>query len=278
MWGPQFPSLHFFPNVADPRPFSTTTERFIEPRKLADIVPLTDVKLQIFLRSAGKIEDVRNTLRRSTTCKPTHLLVVKRMRGGDETFDRPFATIEVNDILFAAHAPNLRPSNDGAMFPRRKRNSLPRVIMEVPYVETFPELMEYFHNNLDTDWLLGRFEIPSWIINAMHPLPSSSIPHCVKPNGQSEAQCEAASEETSPSSDQIEKYLRETSAAIAYHHEARNWRRMIFSWTMRSLIGLRANLLYLGYFDKHLWLHLDLMKEVLARANSLVELKGTKQL
>ena len=55
--------------------------------------------------------------------------------------------LPINDLIFILNVPNLAPSKaaDTPLLPRRLQKELPRVLMYVPHLDTFPELVIYLH-------------------------------------------------------------------------------------------------------------------------------------
>jgi hypothetical protein len=82
-----------------------------------------------------------------------------------------FLELPINDLLFLLNVPNL--SSRVPALPRRLDNELPHVVMQVPHLETFPELVIYLHTMNQAE--LFRALIPEWIRDLMHPLPCLAV-------------------------------------------------------------------------------------------------------
>ncbi|KIJ91482.1 hypothetical protein K443DRAFT_686026 [Laccaria amethystina LaAM-08-1] len=60
---------------------------------------------------------------------------------------REVIELRINDLIFILNAPNLAHSKapDTPLLPRRLQMELPRVLMYLPHLDTFPELVIYLH-------------------------------------------------------------------------------------------------------------------------------------
>ncbi|TFK28304.1 hypothetical protein FA15DRAFT_634213 [Coprinopsis marcescibilis] len=217
---------------------------------------------------------------------PTHILVAYESR--PRRASGRICEMPINDFLFAMNVPNLAPrkDEDGASLPpipRRIHGDLHRVLIAVPHLLTFPELVVYLHNKNQAE--LFRKIVPQWIHDIMHPLPS------ISPRTEFEASLNALRGTTcswfaglrrfnpfrsgKPKVERSKPLLNATDASqrtissIARELEAtaRTLReeQLIVSTTV-GLNALRENLQFVGYFDVDLWLEMDTMRGILMKA------------
>jgi hypothetical protein len=99
---------------------------------------------------------------------PTHILTIYSIVHSPKLQSMLPETIElpINDLLFVLNVPNLSNPN---VIPHRLPCELPRVLMNVKRLETFPELVVYLHTRNQAE--LFRRILPEWIRDAMYPLP-----------------------------------------------------------------------------------------------------------
>ncbi|KDQ32609.1 hypothetical protein PLEOSDRAFT_1098609 [Pleurotus ostreatus PC15] len=157
-----------------------------------------DNKLNINVSPEGITFDIWGDLRLSSTEKvisprplgPTHILVVhqgplqrtpSRARNSQRESVPDSLELPINDLLFVLNVPNLSPPNrslsevPARILPHRLHKELPRVLLCVPHLYTFHELVVYLHTKNQA--ALFRKIIPEWIRDLMHPLPVA-IPVC----------------------------------------------------------------------------------------------------
>lgn len=221
--------------------------------------------------------------------------------------------IPINDLLFILNVPNLaasapdRTPTSSPILPRRLHKELPRVLMHVPHLDTFPELMVYIHTKNQAE--LFRRLIPEWVRDLMHPLPSvaammsanSNIPimsdgrNALK-RGVNHIQLLGRLVSASSSSSSLDSLVSTSSPRSSTSSGSSEPERTIdliarevaeASYTppaaftafssagadplvraTASLNALRDNLEYLGYYGKSIWNELDVCREILIRAVS----------
>lgn len=117
-------------------PLLSTQETMISPRPLGP----THI-LVIYSPDSHPIPSPRTTL-----ILRTHKPIVKILE------------IPINDLLFVLNVPNLSPFPP---LPRRLPDELPRVILPVPHLSTFHDLMIYIHTLNQAE--LFRRILPEWI-------------------------------------------------------------------------------------------------------------------
>ncbi|KAJ8508112.1 hypothetical protein ONZ45_g9579 [Pleurotus djamor] len=159
-----------------------------------------DSRLNINVSTGGAITfDVWGDPRLSSTEKvisprvlgSTHILVIHEgelspkktlSKSKDSRRDTiPYSLeLPINDLLFVLNVPNLAPPSrslnevSARILPHRLHKELPRVLMAVPHLDTFPELVVYLHTKNQA--ALFRKIIPEWIRDLMHPLPLVAVP------------------------------------------------------------------------------------------------------
>ncbi|KAK7042542.1 hypothetical protein R3P38DRAFT_2891100 [Favolaschia claudopus] len=248
---------------------------------------------------------------------PTHILVVHSeplvvTKSGKNILPRsgldgvkpsfPNMDIVINDVLFALGAPNLVAVNGKQSLPRRLHKELPRVLLHVPSLETFPEVIVYLHSYNQAD--LFRKLIPEWMRDLMHPLPLPATllkeapfvaptPHKARGPASILGRLAAASRSnlklaSSASStysvDTVSSGISRLSidSTATYEHNADTIARDIvdslpfFSskeplddelvGTVSTLNALKANLEFLGYYGKAVWDELEMSLTILTRA------------
>lgn len=136
----------------------STQEKLISPRPLGAthilVVYATDPS-----DTASPVDDQATVRCRKGTASPTYPEV---------------AELPINDLLFVLNTPNLScdiSQGIKPILPRRLHKEMPRVLMQVPYLQTFPELVVYLHTKNQAE--LFRKLIPEWIRDLIHPLPNS---------------------------------------------------------------------------------------------------------
>lgn len=214
----------------------------------------------------------------------THLLKVSPRNN-----DAAFVTIPINDLLFTLNVPNLGVTWSTSAFPSgglpRRLDDNPQCIsMQVPHLETFPELVRYIHSK-DQDHFFREL-IPQWMTSLIYPLP----------------ECPKAIEQVSalPCKNKIFKIFRKIipclniernfdlepsptltpkrtveSVAIEITRTLATMRDYgmddVLLITIRKLQALRDNLSYIGYVsDGQLWAEMDITCDIVVRALSLI--------
>ncbi|KAG6810993.1 hypothetical protein H0H92_009496 [Tricholoma furcatifolium] len=132
----------------------STSEKLISPR------PLGPTHILILHSTAGP----------SRAFHPALGASVRRRRTGKQSSPLSLSLgniveIPINDLLFVLNVPNLTPR----VLPPRLHKELPRVVMYVPHLDTFPELVVYMHTQNQAE--LFRMIVPEWIRDLLHPLP-----------------------------------------------------------------------------------------------------------
>jgi hypothetical protein len=194
--------------------------------------------------------------------------------------------LPINDLLFLLSVPNLSSRSSAPALPRRLHKELPRVIMHVPHLETFPELVIYLHTMNQAE--LFRSLIPEWIRDLMHPLPpvlavSSTAGIIVE---EHTAGCKPSRQllgllGCGLSSDPSSSNHVTLSSPPERGRTVNSISKEICDVTVSTTDGidpvlhaaclldaLRDNLDYIGYYGKALWNELDICREILVRAIS----------
>jgi len=137
------------------RPRLSTPENLISPRPLG-LTHILIVYATMPSRPIVPPVDPKGTLSRCKKNAVTYPEVIE---------------LPINDLIFILNVPNLAPSKapDTSLLPRRLHKELPRVLMYVPHLDTFPELVIYLHTKNQAE--LFRKIIPEWIRDLLHPLP-----------------------------------------------------------------------------------------------------------
>ncbi|KAF8177691.1 hypothetical protein BJ912DRAFT_930275 [Pholiota molesta] len=205
--------------------------------------------------------------------------------------------LPINDLIFIANVPNLcYDMKEGCyipILPRRLPKALPRVLLPVPDLNTFPALILYLHTQNQA--ALFRALIPDWARDVMYPLPQPPRPavdcedfapysQCCVPIGPGPhnvkisfdlAMCTSTSptfKVTIPRArlgrvrtvDSVGAEVAEASASIENTDSPDEAVRAI----VMSLDGFRDNLEYIGYFKNDLWVELTAYRRILLSALS----------
>lgn len=211
--------------------------------------------------------------------------------------------LPINDLTFILNVPNLAPSKapDTPLLPRRLHKELPRVLMYVPHLDTFPELVIYLHTKNQAE--LFRKIIPEWIRDLIHPLPlvplpapqAHSQPGPVVPSPSGGVPTESrgvikflgllvsgSSSTTSidttdssssaistppPEPDRAVKTISEEIAQVSSIFSLTEEEDPLFQ-TAARLDALRDNLCHIGYFNQTLWNELDICRDIVLRSIS----------
>ena len=243
-------------------PLLSTTDKLISPR------PLGPTHILLIHTSSAPCTPTNNSRRTTNPIRGSFPKVVE---------------LPINDLLFLLNVPNL-PSHIPVL-PRRLHKELPRVVMRVPHLETFPELAVYLHTMNQAE--LFRALIPEWIRDLMHPLPSvatnsrnivEELKHtsckprqllgifacCFSSDSSNHAVLPIASPpERGRTINTISKEISEVAASTA---DGSGFDPVLHAVCL--LDALRDNLDYIGYFGKALWNELDICREILVRAIS----------
>lgn len=268
-------------------------------------LPMSSIENRLASAEGGLPFDIWSTITLSTVDKlisprplgPTHLLVahstlpqtnlgaaprikvLRRKKSTTIAFPK-VVELPINDLLFILNVPNLSPTIPA--LPRRLYKELPRVLMFVPHLETFPELVIYLHTKNQAE--LFRKLIPEWMRDIMHPLPmAGSIANIVEPrnvtcragrffgmlvsgsaSNYSLDQDNSTSSETERNIDSIVREIAEAACPLAIHGSSAH----PLLHTTSRLDALRDNLEHIGYFSKDLWNELETCREILVRAVS----------
>lgn len=211
--------------------------------------------------------------------------------------------LPINDLLFVLNVPNLLPNSRESfkpILPRRLHKEMPRIMMQVPHLQTFPELVIYLHTKNQAE--LFRKLIPDWIRDLMHPLPPIPPPSTVSSTTSTENKTTPAPPAPAPCFHPRKLLVMLISASGS---KKKTWcwhtltpalssvptsvepKRSVSSiaaeigqtaleyaseeavlHTATLLDGLCDNLSHIGYFGKDLWHELDLSRDILRRAVS----------
>ncbi|KAF5384365.1 hypothetical protein D9615_003482 [Tricholomella constricta] len=240
---------------------------------------------------------------------PTHILIVHSSPGSSRVYRpvkgggrrplrRKLSTLSnvvelpVNDLLFVLNVPNLAPAVP--VLPPRLHKELPRVLMYVPHLETFPELVVYLHTQNQAE--LFRKLIPEWIRDLMHPFPEvnselSTVSSISDSRNIAKVPLQLLGMliSGSGSNSSVEslgssyhdalfggfQYKRTIKSVAVEIAEAAQSPAFIDSdgpdpilHTVALLNALRDNFEHIGYFAKPLWNELDIYRDVLIRSVS----------
>ncbi|KAJ7241669.1 hypothetical protein B0H12DRAFT_39473 [Mycena haematopus] len=245
---------------------------------------------------------------------PTHILVVhteplsvsktgksslpRRTRGDATKASFPNQDIAINDLLFMLGVPNLVTVSGHCSLPHRLHRELPRVLLRVPFLETFSEIVVFLHTMNQAE--LFRKIIPEWMRDHMHPLPIPVIPpkdtasilspkksrgpasllSLFAPSKLASAASSTISVNTMSSgmsgqSNDVPAALDLTVDTIArdivdslpfFSDEDPKDDELVS--TIATLNALKANLEFLGYFGKSVWDELEMSIHILTRALS----------
>jgi len=256
----------------------STEDKLISPRPLGATHILVVYAMDPL--AAASLVDVQTTVRR---------------RKGNVSLTYPeVVELPINDLLFVLNVPNLS-RNSGQSFksllPRRLHKEMPRILMHVPHLQTFPELVIYLHTKNQAE--LFRKLIPEWMRDLMHPLPHipclSSTPSVgnvatpvpvpafdprrllvmLIPARSSTSSVDTVSSAASSvlTSIEHERSVSSIAAEIGQTALESAYEEAILH-TATLLDALRDNLCHIGYFGKDLWHELDLLRDILSRAIS----------
>ncbi|KAF8152912.1 hypothetical protein B0H34DRAFT_800188 [Crassisporium funariophilum] len=213
---------------------------------------------------------------------------LRRRRGNVAPTYPEVAELPINDLLFILNVPNLLCAGNQTfepILPRRLHKEMPRVLLHVPHLETFSELVRYLHTKNQAE--LFRKLIPEWIRDLMHPLPlaqsalAAFVPvattGAIAPVRRLLGMLVAGA--TSNSSlntldsidDSVPSETERSIAAIALELAdaalESGYEDSVFH-TATLLHALRDNLHYIGFYSKDLWYELDACRDILLRAIS----------
>ncbi|KAH9474390.1 hypothetical protein JR316_0012848 [Psilocybe cubensis] len=200
--------------------------------------------------------------------------------------------VPINDLLFLVNVPNLIPNGsfgDLAILPPRLQNELPKVLLHVPHLETFPELMVYLHTKNQA--ALFRSIITEWVRDLIHPLPQSpQAMNIMSDLDTTTSSCGLVSMETSkakrifgrlvpdlgrghrPPKDACESarsfYTVAAEIAEAALQLDLGDREDPLLSTAAKLTALRDNLVVLGHYNKELWHELIESRNIVLQALS----------
>jgi hypothetical protein len=102
--------------------------------------------------------------------------ILLRRKKKTVTYPEVIRELPINDLIFILNAPNLAHSKapDTPLLPRRLQMELPRVLMYLPHLDTFLELVIYLRTRNQAE--LFKKIIPEWIRDMIHPLPLAPLP------------------------------------------------------------------------------------------------------
>ncbi|KDR76951.1 hypothetical protein GALMADRAFT_420785 [Galerina marginata CBS 339.88] len=267
----------------------STTESLISPRPLGPthilVVYATQPPMFAALSERHYGVDTIRPMRRKANTAPTFPEVVE---------------LPINDLLFVLNVPNLMPPDEFpslSTLPRRLHKEMPKVLLHVPHLETFPELVIYLHTKNQA--ALFRSVIPEWMRDLMHPLPQmpslnttgNGTPTGAGSNGSftpfeglkvKKLLGKLVAGSTSTSSVDTISSTTTSSSAFAATEYSRSFDSIgleiagaasefdveedsLLS-TAALLEALRDNLNQIGYYAKGLWNELDASREILRQA------------
>lgn len=240
-------------------PLLSTTDKLISPRPLGPT--------HILLVHA---HSVPSTFVIGTTARRT-----KKHTASPKVIELP-----INDLLFLMSVPNL--TSGVPALPRRLHKELPRVVMYVPHLATFPELVIYLHTMNQAE--LFRALIPEWIRDLMHPLPSLALNSGGIAEAEKNTSCKARQLfgifgcRRSPNHTSYVKLLSLSEGGRTINSISREICEIAATAEGSGndpvlhaaclLDALRDNLDYIGYYGQALWNELDICREILVRAVS----------
>ncbi|KAG6855787.1 hypothetical protein H0H87_010833 [Tephrocybe sp. NHM501043] len=242
---------------------------------------------------------------------PTHILVIHSIPGPSRIFQPVtgggrkalrrkqssslfhVTEIPINDLLFVLNLPNLAPSVP--ILPPRLHKELPRVLMFVPHIDTFPELVVYLHTQNQAE--LMRNTVPEWIRDFMHPLPESVDASSISETattldgiaivkaplhilgllipgvapGPGTENLSMTQYDPCPRNEfkrTVETVAKEVAQAAHHSYGSEKEDADPILATVAKLNALRDNLEYIGYFSHALWHELNVYREVLIKAIS----------
>ncbi|RDB17372.1 hypothetical protein Hypma_001832 [Hypsizygus marmoreus] len=199
--------------------------------------------------------------------------------------------LPINDLLFVLNVPNL--GRALPILPPRLHKELPRVVMYVPHLETFPELVVYLHTRNQAE--LFRKLVPEWIRDLMHPFPEipdfnvagsqlfslsetrsiTRVPRqllgmLVPGSGSNSSLDSISSYGSFPNILEYKRTAKSVAEEIADAAQALEYEVDPLLRTVAMLNALRDNLDHIGYFGKDLWNELDIYRHILIRAVSFM--------
>ena len=258
----------------------STQAKLVSPRPLG----ATHILVAYTMKPANTSVSSKGTLRPS-----------RRKAIAASTFSE-LVELPINDLLFILNVPNLMPprdENSASTLPRRLHKEMPRVLMQVPQLEAFPELVVYLHTKNQA--ALFRSIIPEWIRDIMHPLPAVST-SAFKQMGvlsMSTTRFDGINVKkligklvTGSASTSSVNTMHSARSSVVSFSEEQNVERVAsdisievaeaaqgFGKDEHALIrvacllnALRDNLSHIGYFRRSLWVELDLSREIILGA------------
>ncbi|TFK32389.1 hypothetical protein BDQ12DRAFT_739386 [Crucibulum laeve] len=260
----------------------STAEQLISPRPLAPthILVAYTITPTVVVSPLSRLD--QNTTRRP---RPTFPEIVE---------------LPINDLSLILNAPNLASSTiegngiGGPVLPHRLHKKLPRVLIQVPHLETFPEAIIYLHTKNQAE--LFRKLIPEWMRDIMHPLPAPQVNTVAQGNSNQangislamdgkkvmkllgmlvpgSTPCYVETTDCRYTSGAYEGRTVNTIAEEIAEAEYLSSDTIKFGSATDPLINtaamleaLRDNMFHLGYFAKELWDELDTCRDILLRA------------
>lgn len=200
--------------------------------------------------------------------------------------------VPINDLLFLVNVPNLTPNGDYgdlSILPPRLQNEMPKVLLHVPHLETFPELVIYLHTKNQA--VLFRSMITEWIRDLMHPLPSAPQASNIMSDLDTTAlSCGFPTFETSKIKRLFGRLVSDLSRGLCSDGDARESARTFYTVaaevaeaalqldfgdredpllsTAAKLTALRDNLTLLGHYNNDLWNELIASRNIVLQALS----------
>ncbi|KAJ6465067.1 hypothetical protein C8R47DRAFT_1155542 [Mycena vitilis] len=200
----------------------------------------------------------------------------------------PNMDIPINDLLFQLGVPNLTAAS---ALPPRLHQQLSRVLLLVPHLETFHEIVVFLHTYNQAE--MFRKLIPEWIRDLMHPLPivapkdtasifspkksrgpaslfSRFAPSMIGSSGASVYSVDTvASGMSGHSYEPLERtpdiIARDIIDSLPFFSDEDPGHDELVA-TLATLNALKANLEFLGYFGKAVWDELEMSLNILTSA------------
>jgi hypothetical protein len=256
--------------------FLSTESKMISPRPLGPTHILVVHAKPLSLSKSGKSSLPHRT--RGDVTKPTF----------------PNIDVAINDMIFVLGVPNAVFPDGHCSLPLRLHKELPRVLLHVPSLVGFVDIIVYIHTMNQAE--LFRKAIPEWMRDLMHPLPlpapaakdTASIfspkrsrgpasllgllaPSKLVSSGSSTYSVDTVSSGMSgQSSDVVPERTADTVArdivdSMPFFSDENPGNDELVS-TIATLNAMKTNLEFLGHFGKSVWDELEMSLHILTRA------------
>ncbi|KAF7366815.1 hypothetical protein MSAN_00939800 [Mycena sanguinolenta] len=267
-----------------------------------NLMPLSRIENNIPWGREGSGVTVWGSLVLSTDSKlvsprplgPTHILVIHTeplsvSKSGKSTLPRrgrgdatkpafPNMDVAINDVLFVMGAPNLVTPDGHCSLPHRLHKELPRVLLRVPFMETFPELIVDHMYPLPVPAPAAKDKDTASIFSPKKSRGPASLlgllaPYKLTSSASSTYSVDTVSSGMSGHSTDVPATLERTADTVArdivdslpfFSDEDPQDDELVS--TISTLNALKANLEFLGYFGKSVWDELEMSINILTRA------------